>query len=364
MGVRSKGFRKDLRGDKSHWIIDFYYLDTTGRRQRYKRRALAQTASAAAGEAKRLMAFAAEHGFVERDDDEADDTKAVTPTLRAFVETTFETEFLPNYRPATIQRYRALFRQGLLATLGNVRLDEFSAAEYRSFATVLLKREVQLKGPLNLVKTVLRAAKSAGVIERLPELPSLVKPSKKLPRAPSCEEVAAIIDASPPWLKVALGLAAYAGLRSGEIRALEVRDVELERRRIHVRRALSENIVCTTKSDAERFAPLPEPLAALLPEVVRLKLPKARVVILPSGKELTRQRLLSEIRRVQAHAKLELWNVHSFRHFFCSELARQKVSLETVRVLAGHTNLSTTARYLHADDDDLRAAADVFNKKK
>jgi integrase/recombinase XerC len=308
------------------------------------------------------MAFAAEHGFVETDEEEPKPgEKPPAPTLEQFVTTTFEEQFMPNYRPATVLRYRALLRQGLLTALGAFRVDAIGATEYRAFAATLQKRGVQLKGPLNLVKTLLRAARAAGVLERLPELPSLVKPSKKLPRAPSREEVAAIIAVAPAWLKVALGLGAYAGLRSGEIRALEVRDVELGRRRLHIRRALSEDVVCSTKSDAERFAPIPEPLLPHLTEVVRLKLPKARVVTLPSGKELTRQRLLSDIRRVQLKAGLEPWTMHSFRHFFCSELARQKVSLETVRVLAGHTNLSTTARYLHADDDDLRAAADVFS---
>jgi hypothetical protein len=52
------------------------------------------------------MAFAAEHGFVETDQqsDKADE-KPVVPKLEEFVTAIFETQFMPTYRPATVARY-------------------------------------------------------------------------------------------------------------------------------------------------------------------------------------------------------------------------------------------------------------------
>lgn len=219
---------------------------------------------------------------------------------------------------------------------------------------------MQLKGPVNLVKTVLRAAVALGVIPAMPTLPSVIKESKKLLKAPSVPDVKAAIGAAPGWLKPALGLAAYAGLRSGEIRALEVRDVDLRAGHIHVRRAMSDDVVETTKSGAERLVPIPKQLVPILAEARRSKLPGARVVLTPKGHTPNRQRLLSALTATLRKANLPAWSLHSFRHFFCSELVRMKTGVEAVRRLAGHTNLATTARYLHATDEDLKAARDAF----
>ena len=48
--------------------------------------------------------------------------------------------------------------------------------------------------------------------------------------------------------------------------------------------------------------------------------------------------------------------MHAYRHAFCSMLVRRGASLEAVRLLAGHADLKTTQRYVHATAGDLRAA--------
>jgi site-specific recombinase XerD len=53
-------------------------------------------------------------------------------------------------------------------------------------------------------------------------------------------------------LGLAIALATQAGMRMGEVRAIEVRDVDFEGQRLIVRRALSEDISLTTKSGRER----------------------------------------------------------------------------------------------------------------
>jgi integrase len=58
------------------------------------------------------------------------------------------------------------------------------------------------------------------------------------------------------WLVVAIALGALAGLRMGEVRALEVQDVDFVDGCIHVRRALSEREVTTPKSGADRNVPM------------------------------------------------------------------------------------------------------------
>jgi integrase len=98
-----------------------------------------------------------------------------------------------------------------------------------------------------------------------------------------------MLTTSDGWLRVAIALAAFAGLRQGEVRALEVRDVDLEAGIITVRRALSENEPVAPKSGHERVIPIGTQLAQVLTRALRGKLPGARVVLNQSGRTPSRQ---------------------------------------------------------------------------
>ena len=45
-----------------------------------------------------------------------------------------------------------------------------------------------------------------------------------------------------------------------------------------------------------------------------------------------------------------------FRHTFASRLTRDGVDIVTVKELLGHSNISTTMRYAHSNDDAKRRA--------
>jgi len=54
------------------------------------------------------------------------------------------------------------------------------------------------------------------------------------------------------WLGLAIMLAGLAAMRSGEVRALEVRDVDFDGHRILLRHALSEDVSLTRRSGGTR----------------------------------------------------------------------------------------------------------------
>ncbi len=350
MGVRSaSSVRKVTRDGKSHLVIDFRYVDKDGKPQRYRRDASVQTHAGARAEAERMKLMVATHGTLK--------PREKCATLAAFAEGSFTKLFLPKYRPATRVRYQALLRQGLLGALGKRPLDEIGAAHFRAFAADLEGRGVQIKGPINLLRTILRAAVEVGALEAMPSVPALVKPGKKLPDAPSEDEVAAMLKFAKGWLQLAIALAAYAGLRMGEVRGLEVRDVDLAQQQLSVRHALSENVVMAPKSGHERGVPVANfGLVALLTEATKGKFGKQRVVLTKKGTSPTRQAVLTRLKALQLRHGLPPRSFHALRHFFCSELLRRGASVEAVRVLAGHGSLGITQRYLHATRGDLAAA--------
>jgi integrase len=359
MGAKNvTGVRKVTRGKKPRWIIDFRFTNKDGRRERFRRDASVQNHGAALAEATRLMKRAAETGAVENAVNS--DGLGECLTYRAFVQGPFEQQFMPGYRPATRVRYVALHRQSVMAFFENKRLNEIGASEFRAFAAQIQGKGLQTKGPVTLVRTVLRAAHESGHLEELPNVPrGLVKTGRKLPDAPSLEEFRLMLTA-PGWLGVAIALAGLAGLRMGEVRALEVRDVDVEGNRLLVRRALSEDESLTPKSGHERLVPMVPDLTERLAAAMKDKLPRARVVVAEDGCTPPRQLVLHRFKRFLKANGLKERSFHSLRHFFITELVRREIGLETVRTLAGHSKLDMTQRYAHATSADLRAAMDKF----
>jgi integrase len=364
MGTRNvSGVRKVVRGGKPRWFLDFPYTDKDGVRRRFRRDASVQNYASAVAEAARLMKRAAETGAPEAEEAPAPaEPPRATVTYGAFVAGAFERHYMPLYRPATAVRYRALHRQRVLAFFGSTALDSIGPAELRAFAATLHADGVQTKGPLNLVRTVLRASHESGLIPALPPFPGgLIVTGRKLVNAPSPEEVSVMLQATG-WLGLAIALAALAGMRMGEVRALEVRDVEPERGRILVRRALSEDASLTPKSGHEREVPLALVLETRLREAVKDKLPRARVVLDAKGETPRRQQVLHDFKRFLRGNGLKERSFHALRHYFISELMRGGASAEAARVLAGHSKLEMTQRYSHATDADLRAAIDRLGR--
>jgi integrase/recombinase XerD len=190
----------------------------------------------------------------------------------------------------------------------------------------------------------------------MPDLPKPPPAGRKLPSAPSTEEVEAMLAKAEGWLRVAIALAAFAGLRQGEMRALEVRDVDLKAGVINVRRALSENSPVAPKSGHERVVPLFPRLAQALADGIRGKLPAARVVLNQSGRTPSRQAVWTELNALLVRHNLPKRSFHALRHYFLTALVRGGANLEAVRELAGHSKLHTTQRYVHATGADLRDA--------
>lgn len=225
----------------------------------------------------------------------------------------------------------------------------------------LTAKRIHLKGPINLLRTILRAAVEVGDLESLPAFPKLFKESKKLPDAPTTEEVEAMLAHSTGWLHTAIALTAHAGLRMGEVRALEVQDVDLKNGCVNIRRAFSENTLDTPKSGHERVVPLTPELQRVLTEAVRSKLPRARVILSRLGLTPSRQNTLSTMKEMLQRNDLKTRSFHSLRHYFCSTLVRRGANLEAVRLLAGHAGLDVTQRYVHATGADLQDAIGKFS---
>jgi site-specific recombinase XerD len=66
--------------------------------------------------------------------------------------------------------------------------------------------------------------------------------------------------------------------------------------------------------------------------------------------------VLTTLKNLLRRFGLRTRSFHSLRHYFCSKLVNCGASIEAVRLLAGHSDLAITQRYVHAQGKDLKAA--------
>ena len=146
-----------------------------------------------------------------------------------------------------------------------------------------------------------------------------------------------------------------AGLRLGEMLALERGDLDFERRHICVERAVWKGHEGPVKGMHLRRVTMTKRLTAALRTHRHLRGPK--VALQASGEPFTMKTVQDAVGRAAVAAGVR-HGVHILRHTFCSHLAMNGVPVRSIQALAGHKSLTTTLRYMHlsptATDDAIR----------
>lgn len=156
---------------------------------------------------------------------------------------------------------------------------------------------------------------------------------------------------------VAFALAAFAGLRRGELLALRRCDVDLVAGTIHVRHQLvrvdGQLIEQTPKSCAGvRDVPIVPELRPALHEACRLLHPQARLISV-SPETVNRRWQRAQLEEGIAQP----YRLHDLRHTYATRLVAAGCSLNVVQYLMGHSSYQLTAdTYTHIDGIDAAQA--------
>lgn len=75
---------------------------------------------------------------------------------------------------------------------------------------------------------------------------------------------------------------------------------------------------------------------------------------------INQQQLQREIRKIRNEIKIN-FTAHTFRHTYITQLAKKGASIYKIQKLAWHSNINTTASYLHAERDELSETAELAN---
>ena len=187
--------------------------------------------------------------------------------------------------PKTKAGYESILNKHILPRFGRARLSAITPDAVQKMVNELAKDHAP--NTTRRVFTVLRSILALAVRRRY--LASNAAEAAKLPKkAPrnrerlylSAAEVRQLAEAMPARYRVAVYVAAYCGLRAGELWALRRRDVDLLHGELHVRQALKDiNTTSTnltpaekgllfgpTKTHAARKLSLPDPIKDMLAE--------------------------------------------------------------------------------------------------
>jgi integrase len=364
--------RKETRGASTRWIIDILYRTPDGRRHRFRRDAQVQTSTGAHAEERRLHAELVDKGRLDLEpaitritkkaepEDDVPPAKPKGPLFSEAVAHFRRTRALTNLKPSTRVGYEQLLLRVVEPRFADLELTAITfdavATMDAELATDGLKPSSRRNAHV-VVRSVLRAAIDLGLLVDMPRLPKLPKVGKKVLRPLTRAQVDRILAATRPAPRLAFALAAFAGLRAGEVRGLEWRDVDLVEETIIVRRSICRKITATPKSGHERVVPIAAPLRVYL-DAAATKPHQPTTTVAPSsrGGVWCDFALNGAFGRAAKRVGLTGFRFHDLRHFFVTQLFRGGAPAPAVQALAGHADLATTQRYAHMIESDLRAA--------
>lgn len=257
-----------------------------------------------------------------------------------------------NYSPRTVEAYVTAVAK--LAKHFHKAPDQLGGEEVRAFQVHLLATKTSWS-QFNQIVCGLRFFYR--VTLQQPDMVTMLPYGKRLKRLPvvlSVEEVAELLAAARPGQERVLLQTAYAcGLRLSELLNLQVTDIDSARMVINVRHG---------KGGKDRQVPLS---ARLLTELRAWWCVHRRRPWLFCG--ATKNEPVSDsyvqrmCQKILARTKLrKKATMHTLRHSYATHLLEAGVDVVTLQKLLGHSDLSTTARYLHLSRRQLQRMPDLL----
>ncbi|MEA5638390.1 site-specific integrase [Cutibacterium granulosum] len=335
-----------------------------------------------------------EQRLIDRDEwtppaDRRRTTRIDSTTFRDYASRWIDTRLKKGQSLAESTRHEYRRYLGYLGDIGDEPLAATSRDDWREWYSKLCPdKPVQRARVYAFVCSVLASAVDD---ELIPASPLKIRGASRAVsdktnlRLPTAAEIDTIADHMPPDTRLAVLLAAWCGLRAGEIIALQRRDIDLEAPSVTVARAASRAgaqwIVKAPKSEAgRRIVPMPSFLVA----EVRKHLdtyagPRRDDWVFPAddGGMRTHAGLIGTrggrykngqpkypTRYCKAIDETGLgWvTFHMLRHFFGTQVTWQGAGPKDAMTLMGQSTMSAWQRYQHTDPQRQRELAAALDQ--
>ncbi len=262
-------------------------------------------------------------------------------------------------KPRTTALYRGLLAGHLYPTLGGVQLDQITPAAVRAWHSRLDTGPTRRAHAYSLLRTILNTAVADDVITANPCRLRGAGQSRRVKdiRPATLDELARLAEEMPNRLGVIVLLAAWCGLRFGELVELRRKDVDTKEGVLRVRRAVTwvdgQPVIGVPKSDAGvRVVAIPPHLIPTVAEHLLQHAGKGRDGLLFTAVDgvspLTHDMLKRPFDRArQAVGRPDL-RFHDLRHTGAVLAAQTGATLAELMARLGHSTPGAALRYQHA----------------
>ena len=233
--------------------------------------------------------------------------------------------------------------------------EDYKTAMLKSFSAKTAQNR------LSIFKSAMRWAAREGIIESNPlENVELIPArqiagSRRFVRAYSDDELERILEAAEPSpYRDAIYIAAFTGIRRGEIVAANVSDIEKVKGKMFLK-------VEDGKSAKPREVPIADRIVPIIRRLTKARKRHAPLVPAPdSGARINPDRLSAAARRVVIDAGIgDIGKpLHTLRHTVATKLLQSGVPDRVVMQILGHNDFKTLTRYAHLTRRDVATAMD------
>jgi integrase len=262
----------------------------------------------------------------------------------------------PRLSPATVADYEDRANRLILPRIGAKLISDVTPGDVDRLVAAATGERNRAYAATLIKKTINHAKRERILPEthRNPAADVAIKKMPKVARALEEDEIAAFgkalaemeVEGSvSPWLANLFRLSLICGLRPGEVRSLTWERVNLPRRRMTVVGKTGEREVFLTDAAVEVLSATPRVQGCGFVFAGRRH-----------GQPLAG--VHKGLAAVQARAGLERFRPYDLRHSAATGALAAGADVRAVQALLGHTDLKTTAGYLHASPARRQAAAE------
>ncbi|HEY0414765.1 MAG TPA: tyrosine-type recombinase/integrase [Gaiellaceae bacterium] len=273
------------------------------------------------------------------------------------------------YKPSALRGYERYMRLYILDELGAARLSAITRLDLQDLVDRLVARGCDASTVRNAIMPVrvLYRREVGRTVSINPTL-GLEMPAVRgvRDRIASPADAAALIAALPDSDKPIWATAFYAGLRLGELQALEDEDIDLDAGVIHVRRSWDKYAgpIAPKSRAGERKVPIVAALRAHLAAHRLRRGERGGLFFGRDGRPFRTETIRDRAARTWTEAQLPVYGYHEARHTCASILIAAGVNAKALSTYMGHGSIAITFdRYGHlmpGNESDAAALVDRY----
>ena len=290
----------------------------------------------------------------------------LNPTVKELCQEFIERHAIPHNRPSTVAGQRSIIRNYIIPSLGKVKAAELTRAEVSRLISDMAHVPTSANHVLSCLKKMFNCAELWGYradgtnpCRLIPKYPNgkrtrLIK-HRELAMLYNYLDDADTAGLEHPTYTLAIRLQFAFAARMSEIIQLEWDWIDFDERRV----------VWPDSKTGSMSKPLTEEACALLKSAMRFhNSPYVIPAITKPSRPMSKHSYWEAWKRILAASGVLHVGTHGIRHRAATDIANSGIPLKVGMALTAHKTVTMFMRYVHVEDDQVRAAAEIVADRR